>query len=112
MFDVRIMDNDAVLFDGDIEVMNLEHLRKDGEIQYDFPDGSYVNIFSNNSIIWFDSDCNLHRDGDMPTIICTNGRRAYHKNGKLHRVGGPARIWEDGYEEYYLDDIEYTKEEF
>jgi len=112
MHDVKIIDDEAVLFENGIEKMNLEPLRKDGEIQYDFPDGSCVNIYSNNTIAWYDSNDNWHRDGDMPAYITTCGYVAYCKHYKPHREFGPAIIWEDGKEEYWLDDIEYTNEEF
>jgi hypothetical protein len=34
------------------------------------------------------------------------------KNGLRHREDGPARIWPDGDVWYYLNGIEYTKEEY
>lgn len=89
MFDVKIINNEAILFENDIEVMNLEHLRdEDGDIRYTFTDGSYIRIWGDNTILWFDFDDNYHRND------------------------GPAVIWPNGSVGYYLDYIEYTKEKF
>ncbi len=32
--------------------------------------------------------------------------------GQLHRIDGPARIWINGYKEYWINGIYYDKEEF
>jgi len=112
MFDVRIINDEAVLFENDIEVMNLEYLRKNGDIRYDFPDGSCVAISRYNTIRRFDSDGNYHRDGDMPAYITTDGCVEYWKHGRFHRECGPARIWPNGKQEYWLDDIAYIEKEF
>ena len=57
MLDVRIINGEAAFFKDDAEVMNLEHLRDyDNRIVYDFDDGSYVGINSDNTIVWYDSN--------------------------------------------------------
>ena len=51
----------------------------------------------------------------MPDPILTeypDGYKEWRFNGQLHRTDGPARIWVDGYREWYLDDKKYTEEEF
>jgi len=113
MYDVKIINGEAILFDDDNQVEYLEHLRNGFKhIHYYFPDGSYVRIFDDNSILWYDSDDMNHREGDMPAQITTNGYMSYWKHGKFHRECGPAVIWPSGRVEYYLDDVEYTKEEY
>ena len=112
MYDVRIINNEAVLFEDDVQVENLEPLRTNGKIEYEFDGGSSVCIWYDNNISWYDSDGKSHRDGDMPAFITYYGYMAYRKHGKRHREFGPAVIWKDGSVEYWLDGIEYTKEEF
>jgi len=111
MHDVRIINNEAVLFDGDIE-MNLEPYRKNDDIRYDFDDDSYVSISRYNTISWHGSNGFFHRDGDIPAIILHHGDMVYCKHGKTHRENGPARIRDDGDVEYWIDDIEYTKDQY
>lgn len=36
----------------------------------------------------------------------------YLKGRVLHKIGGPAIIYSDGNEKYYLDGIEYSKEDY
>lgn len=38
--------------------------------------------------------------------------KEYFVNGKRHRVDGPAVEHEDGHKEWFINGIEYTKEEF
>ena len=113
MYDVRIINNEAILFEDDIEVMNLEHLRdKYNRIRYEFDDGNYVHIWPNNTIAWFDSDGVYHRDDDMPTHITTNGFMQYCKHGKTHRENGPSIIHSSGKEKYWLEGNIYTKKDY
>jgi len=112
MYDVRIINNEAILFDDD-NMINLEHLRNgNGNIRYNFTDGSYVRIWVDNNILWFDSAGLCHRDDDMPAYIQTNGYITYCKHGKGHRECGPSVIWPDGEGQYWLVGIEYVKNEF
>ena len=111
MYDVRIINNEAILFEDDIE-MNLESYRKDGDIRYTFADGSCVAISRYNTIIWYGSNGKLHRDGDMPAHITTNGLMVYCKHGKRHREFGPAIVYSDGSVEYWIDGIPYTKKDY
>lgn len=58
----------------------------------------------------------FHRDGDLPADIQRDDYgneewEAYYKNGKLHRLTGPAVIDYDE-EEYWINGKQYTKEEF
>jgi len=36
----------------------------------------------------------------------------WYKNGKKHREDGPAEEWDDGFKEWWLNGIEYSKEEY
>ena len=40
------------------------------------------------------------------------GARYYKKGWRIHRVDGPAVIYQDGEEDYWLEDESYTKEEW
>lgn len=42
----------------------------------------------------------------------TDGTVRFIKDGKLHNTDGPALIYPDGKEEYYLNGFHYTKDEF
>jgi len=53
----------------------------------------------------------LHRENG-PAIEYANGGEEWRQNGKLHRLDGPAVEWFDGSKEWWLNDEEYTKEEF
>ena len=45
---------------------------------------------------------NLHRLGDKPAVIGSDGSRWWYENGKLHRLGDkPAVIWSDGNKLWY-----------
>ena len=113
MYDIRIINDKAILFKDDNQVENLESLRDEyGYIRYKFNDGSFVHIWDDNTIRWFDSDGNYHRDDDMPAYITTDGYMSYCKHGKLHRECGPARIWLNGDGHYWIDGLEYTEDEF
>jgi hypothetical protein len=45
-------------------------------------------------------------DGQVLTKATNSyGRIEYHDTtGQYHRLGGPARIWPDGYQDYWIDD--------
>ena len=45
----------------------------------------------------------LHRE-DGPAVIYTNGSEEWYINDKLHREDGPAVIWEDGTKYWFLHD--------
>ncbi len=47
-----------------------------------------------------------------PAVVYSDGEQFWLKNGELHREDGPAIIYANGKESYYLDGKKYTKEEF
>lgn len=52
-----------------------------------------------------------HRIGG-PARIWSDGSQSYWVNGKLHRIDGPALIDLDGTLAYFMDGIEYTEEQY
>lgn len=94
---------------------------------------SLVDGYKKN-ILYYKNDL-LHRDKDLPAAIYHNGTKTWYKEGKKHRIGAPANIWNNGNiewffegmrhcetgpaliypgrkEEYYLMDVQYSKEDF
>jgi len=92
-----------------------------------------VKVF-NNKTEWYNSNNKLDRD-DGPAVEYVDGMKCWYKNGKLHRDDGPAYVHSNGYKSwwkngllhrengpaiecangeksYYLEDIEYSKEEY
>jgi len=73
----------------------------------------YVEVRENGNTYWYsDLECTiLHRENG-PAVERSDGYKAYYQNNKWHRIDGPARIWPNGDEEYWIDGVRYTKEEF
>ena len=98
------------------------------ENKFYYSDGTTSNEKDSNKILHRDGDlpaveCDnwykawrkegkLHRDNDLPAVEWTNEYKAWNKEGELHRLTGPARIWSDGYVEYWIEGKKYTKEQF
>ena len=61
--------------------------------------------------LWYDSDDKLHRE-DGPAVECLNGTKYWFKHGKRHREDGPAFEYSNGDKYYWLENIEYTEEEY
>lgn len=59
----------------------------------------------------FDQIFYYHRS-DGPAVERDDGTKKWYWKGHLHRIDGPAVIHPNGEEEYWIDDIEYSKEEF
>lgn len=73
----------------------------------------YVKVFPNGDTYWFTNpECTIIHRENGPAIEFADGYKVYFQNNKWHRLDGPARIWSDGYEEYWIDGLEYTKEDF
>ncbi len=60
---------------------------------------------------WRNKEGQLHRIGG-PAVEWDDGYKAYYQNDKLHRLDGPAYIRPDGHEEYWIEGKRYSKEEF
>jgi antitoxin component YwqK of YwqJK toxin-antitoxin module len=64
--------------------------------------GEFIDYYKNKK---FYVNGKLHRDDNLPAIICPDGTQKYYINGKLHRDGNlPAIIHPDGSKEYYLNE--------
>ena len=59
---------------------------------------------------WKNENDELHRV-DGPAFEDSNKNYKWYLNGKHHRIGGPAIIY-GKYEEFWLDGIKYSKEEY
>lgn len=71
----------------------LEDVEPYGAIER-FPNGSYIERFSNGSIQYYDKDDNFHREGG-PAVISIDGNRkseTWYKHGREHRTDGPSYI--------------------
>ena len=53
-----------------------------------------------------------HREDDKPAIEWSNGSLMWFIKDKKHRLGGPAVIGPDGEESYWLNNQQYSKEEY
>ena len=49
---------------------------------------------------------------DVRKITSPDGAIRYIKDGKLHNSDGPAVVYPDGKEEYYINGFQFTKDEF
>ena len=45
----------------------------------------------------------MHREGDKPAVIWSEGTLEWYKNGILHRTNRPAIVRPDGSEEYWIN---------
>jgi hypothetical protein len=51
---------------------------------------------------WTNKEGKLHRL-DGPAIEYAGGAKKWYQNGLLHRLGGPAREFEDGHKEWWIN---------
>ena len=65
-----------------------------------------------NSIYYYKKDTQIVHNPYGPAFVAKNGYISYYINGKWHRLDGPARIYANGKEGYWINNIELTKEEF
>ncbi len=71
----------------------------------------YKVTVDNEGIIRWCQNGLLHRL-DGPAVEWANGSKVWCQNGKYHRLDGPAIEYANGDKYWYIDDVEYTKEEF
>lgn len=50
-----------------------------------------------------------HSLEDLPAYEGTDGFKAWYKNGKRHRESGPAIIYSNGTEEFWLNGVEHKE---
>jgi hypothetical protein len=44
--------------------------------------------------------------------VYPDGSKAWYQNGKHHRLDGPSIEWSNGSKEWWIDDTEYSEDEF
>ena len=49
---------------------------------------------------------------DGPALIFPNGTGVWYHNGLRHRIDGPAVEYADGCKEWWVDDVNYTEQEY
>ena len=69
-------------------------------------------VFDDGDECYFDENGYWHRPNNKPAYISSSGYTEYWVHGKLHRTDGPAFIYPDGREYFFLDHIRYTKEDY
>lgn len=69
-------------------------------------------VYSDGETIYRDERGLAHREDGPAIIPCGDGCQAWLKHGEYHRLEGPARVWDDGYEEYWIDGARVDKEGF
>jgi hypothetical protein len=68
---------------------------------YHREDGPAI-IDSEGNKMWFWRD-KQHRDGDLPAVELKDGTLGWFHHGKQHRETGPAVIYPDGREEWWMN---------
>ena len=64
------------------------------------------------NIYYFKKNTDIIHNPYDAAIIDTYGSKAYLIENKYHRLDGPAIIYSNGVQEYYINDKELTEEEF
>lgn len=70
-----------------------------------------------NGELWRDGDTEWWIDGKLhrengPAIEWTDGTQMWFFNGKKHRLDGPAIDYANGHKEWWIDEVQYSEEEF
>ncbi len=69
-------------------------------------------IDESGSVFYYNEKGQPHRI-DGPAVEYSHGTKHWYINNKKHREDGPAIIYVNGFkEEWYLDNKEYTEEDF
>ena len=58
---------------------------------------------------WLNEKGEFHRI-DGPAYIYPDGRQEWYLNSKIHRLDGPAVIFPNGSQKWYINDIDITEE--
>ena len=81
------------------------------KLQSEYEDlDKYKNNFGH--IFYCKKDTDIRHNPYGPSYIDKNGYKSYWVEGKRHRLDGPAAIWPNGCEEYYINSEYLSKEEF
>lgn len=60
---------------------------------------------------WYNENNQLHRL-DGPACIFNDGTEYWCRNGLYHRIGGPALEYLNGTKCWFLDGVEYSEEDY
>lgn len=78
------------------------------ELMARYRDGSHTKDYEGN-LYWLKDD-QLHRDGDLPTVIWANGCLEWSQNGLRHRNGDrPAYIGVDGSVAWFQNNLRHRR---
>jgi len=80
----------------------------------EFPTIEQPQIDEFGTEIWRNKDGQVHRDDDLPAMTYSNGNKYFYKDGKLHRLNGPAIIYQEDIlvAEYWINGVQLTEDEF
>ena len=70
-----------------------------------------VITYDNGKKFWYNNKNEYHRLGGLPAVE-TKYIKEYLENNKRHRINGPAIEWSYGYNEYWIFDKYYNKQEY
>lgn len=75
-------------------------------------DGECFKTVDTNGCIKYFKGMVFHRENG-PAVIYPNGSQLWYVNGLMHREEGPALVDKmTGYNEYYIDGAKYSEQEF
>lgn len=79
-------------------------------------DGEYDSYLDEPTIVWFSGNKYWYKNGKLdrkigPAII-TESSECWYTENKLNRLDGPAIIYTNGSKQYYIEGVNYTKEEY
>jgi hypothetical protein len=95
-------DNPALIYgDGTLQWWKNGRHHRDGD--------KPAEIDADGTLVWWKNGV-YHRDGDLPAVINADGTLAWWKNGQWHRTTGPAVIRPNNKHEYWINDVDITKE--
>ena len=77
---------------------------------YDEDNREYFSETEYGSKFYFNLNGQIHRIG-KPAIEYYNGDKIWRKNGKMHRLNGPAYI-SRSYKDYWINSKHYTEKKF
>ena len=81
--------------------------QKNGKLHRD--DDNPAIIYANGTLVWWKNG-ERHRDDDKPARVYASGLLEWFKNGERHRTTGPAVILPKNSQEYWINNVEITKE--
>ena len=68
--------------------------------------------YDNGDIVYYKKDADIVHNPYGAAVIHIGGYKAYCIEGKYHRLDGPAVIYANGKEEYFINNKCLTKEQF